>query len=106
MMLKLQQHTVKCGHFQVNWGYTTGHSFSIRPSPVYSLGTNQFFFISSLIQSHHVFLRHPLSLIVSMSIPVQHLIQSASSLSSTRPNHLNLPFLMTKTKLDTNSTIL
>jgi len=52
--------------------------------------------MSFLTQSHQVFFRRPLCLILSTSHVIQRLTQSLSSVRSTRPNHLNLLFLIIK----------
>jgi len=53
-------------------------------------------FKSSSTPPQHIFLRHPLGLIPSISITVQCLIQSVLSLHPTRPSHLRLSFLINK----------
>jgi len=59
-----------------------------------------------MIPFHHVFLRRPVGLVSAISIVVQHLIHSVSSLCSMSTNNLNLPFLISKlTRSNPNSSL-
>jgi len=65
--------------------------YSEHPRGTYS--PKLFIHVSSLTQSHRVFLGHPLHQVPSFSIFIQRLSQSATSLRLTFPNHRNLLFL-------------